>query len=336
MAYLFDVNGEPSAHGSAAMFRVKTLLKSAGWTVPRSSDGTTYNSSGDQITHSESGAGGMDNNRAWFVVRQPGTNAREFCFQRDTSAALTTAPNWRVKYSGGPSTGFTGGTPSATQVPSATDEQVVFSGGTDATPSFTSFFFSGLYSCRLNIIAGGQAEGYPFLFWSSDPNVSATAGSNTGFGLDIMMPGTYDPTDIDPAVVYPGSSNNIGNFGSELFAPTQPKAWFNKGDANAAFQSVALLSSALNGTVTTNTLRSSFATGKDDLGLVQWARNPASGHPGGVKGVSTIFRVPNMARGYGIPFSFANSTARDWVSMGGTGGCFIAVPWNGSRALLLR
>ncbi len=69
MAFIFSKT-YPST-GSAAIFAFKELLVDAGWTVLPSSDGTTYNASGDQITTGSSGAGGMANNSAWFRIESP-------------------------------------------------------------------------------------------------------------------------------------------------------------------------------------------------------------------------------------------------------------------------
>lgn len=111
MARLFSVNNSP-ATCCIAVFDLKTLLKTAGWTVPQSSDGLTYNGSGDQISHGGAGANGMDNASAWFVVQMPGSS-RSFCLQRYNSSGY--GSYWRVKYS--KAAGFTGGTPGVTQTP---------------------------------------------------------------------------------------------------------------------------------------------------------------------------------------------------------------------------
>lgn len=123
------VNLSP-ATGSEAVFYLKEALKQAGWVVKSSSDGTTYNSTGDQITVATSGAGGMANNSAWFRIQSPaGASSIEFTFQRGT-----TNTTWRMKLSH--SSMFTGGSPGATQTPSATDERIIAGGGTDAAPTF--------------------------------------------------------------------------------------------------------------------------------------------------------------------------------------------------------
>ena len=60
------------------------------------------------------------------------TYKQQLCWQTDG------AGNVRLKVS--PRAGFTGGSPSATRVPSATDERVVRGGGTDASPTYTALF----------------------------------------------------------------------------------------------------------------------------------------------------------------------------------------------------
>jgi hypothetical protein len=143
-----DVN--EITNGSEAIFKLKTVLKSAGWTVPESSDGTTYNASGDQISHASSGAGGMENNYAWFVIRDPGSS-HEWCFQRGTTNLV-----WRVKMSSLDK--FSGGSPDNNTVSSATDEQIMFGGGTDASPTFSTLFFTD-NAYRFHVIAQDTAVG---------------------------------------------------------------------------------------------------------------------------------------------------------------------------------
>jgi len=105
-------------------------MVSAGWVVKSSGDGTTYNSTGDQI----SSAASLAVTRAWFRIQDPGTR-REFTFQRGTDNTL-----WRVKFS--ESSKFTGGTPNATTTPTATDEALLFGSalGTDSTATGTQMF----------------------------------------------------------------------------------------------------------------------------------------------------------------------------------------------------
>jgi hypothetical protein len=150
MAKITDVNGVPTT-GAAAIYKLKTTLKAAGWTVPRSSDGSTYNSSGDQITHAGIGAGGMENGKAWFVIESP-NGEHQWCFQRD----LSDNAEWRVKVSS--LDGFTGGSPGILETPYATDEQIMNGGGSDGSPTFGDLFtVDGGY--RFNVIAQDAATG---------------------------------------------------------------------------------------------------------------------------------------------------------------------------------
>lgn len=109
------VNKGSRQYGDEAMFDLKELLKSVGWTVQSSSDGTTYNASGDQITHFGSGAGGYGNVSAWFRIQDPGA-LREYVFQRGSDGRY-------LKWMYSAAAKFTGGSPNATTPPTATDEQ---------------------------------------------------------------------------------------------------------------------------------------------------------------------------------------------------------------------
>ena len=68
---------------------------------------------------------------------------------------------WRIKYSA--SAGFVGGSPSNVQTPSATDEQILLSGGTDAAPTYTGLLGTD-NTYRANHIVGDASVGYSFLF----------------------------------------------------------------------------------------------------------------------------------------------------------------------------
>jgi len=84
MAIHFDVNQTPSTFAECA-FRLKQIMVTAGWVVKSSSDGTTFNSTGDQITSANTGAGGMNNNNAWFRIQDP-AGGREFTLQKGGAA----------------------------------------------------------------------------------------------------------------------------------------------------------------------------------------------------------------------------------------------------------
>lgn len=141
-----------STDGPGAIFRLKKLLKTVGWTVPMSSDGSTYNPSGDQITHSGSGAGGMNNLSAWFRIQDPG-GQREYLFQRDTSAE-------RLKWHYSTSAKFVGGSPNATTLPTATDTKGLVE---ESTGSVIMFPLGA--TVRAHIAAQDTAVGGVYSWW---------------------------------------------------------------------------------------------------------------------------------------------------------------------------
>lgn len=153
--------------GAASMFRLKELLKYAGWTVLSSSDGLSYNSSGDQITHAGSGAGGMENNYAWFRITDPGA-VREYLFQRQTNHYT-----WISQYSA--LDGFVGGSPDATTLPTAADMK----GIRDAGLSTAGQIFPNGTTWYTQIAAQTSAEGDVYAFWMTCKDSGAGTGRLT-------------------------------------------------------------------------------------------------------------------------------------------------------------
>lgn len=100
-----------------AAFNLKEDLKAQGWSVAISSDGTTYNGSGDAISGSGSGAGGIDNADAYFLLRQSG--APDWLFERGADSQT-----WTISHSA--SAAFAGG--DATNPPTAGDSFIAFDG----------------------------------------------------------------------------------------------------------------------------------------------------------------------------------------------------------------
>ena len=163
MVFQYSTNNTPVT-GGAAIYIALTTLVNAGWTVKSSSDGTTYNSSGNQITSGGTGTGGYGNAKAWFRIQAPaiGGKNRELTIQTPNTATSSA----RIKYS--PSAGFTGGSPSATQTPTASDEVLLCGSalGTDSSPTGTAIFTAdGSY--RFSMMAGDISIGYGFYWFAS-------------------------------------------------------------------------------------------------------------------------------------------------------------------------
>lgn len=229
MTWIFNdgastVNLQNTSSTAEVMFRLKKLLKAVGWTVPSSSDGTTYNAAGDQITTDGSGAGGLDNNNAWYRLQDPG-GRREFVFQRSTNEYT-----WKAYYSA--LAKFSGGSPDAVTLPTATDEvQVIGSGG-----SFDGSWGWGGVSVsnyKWHIGADNAAVGGVYGFYIVSRQLT-TGNSHRRLVLDPLKVGSYpDGTvgdaDADPAVVWMASGTAFG-VGSPSIG-----TWYKYGLASASW-----------------------------------------------------------------------------------------------------
>ncbi len=235
MAKQTNVNLLP-ATGAEAIYDLKEFLKtSLSFVVPESSDGTTYNNAADQITSGGAGANGMANANAWFRIQDP-DGEYEWTFQRDASNNT----DWRIKYSA--ADGFTGGSPAATQTPSATDEQLLHGAGTDASPTHSVLFQTdGGYRWHLSgFDVGVGAVGnrvYPWFAWAVN---SGTANCETFIGQDALatasypalvgtraVPATGEP---DPSIVFAGHSTSF----YQVLWSTSSGGWQASSDGNQA------------------------------------------------------------------------------------------------------
>lgn len=164
------------ATGDAAIFAFKQFAKSFNWKVPSSGDGlASYSAIGDVITSDGAGANGMANPGAWFRLQVP-NGAHEWLFQRGADSRT-----WTVLYS---VARFTGGSPSATTRPTATDEVLKWDNATmlDADGSYR-FNMSlddaapyGLYGWTFTI---GGGVGCAFLFVDEPLLTGSTATEDT-------------------------------------------------------------------------------------------------------------------------------------------------------------
>lgn len=180
-----------------AMFRLKEDLKAQGWAVAISSDGSTYNGSGDQITLAASGAGGIDNANVHFLLRR--TGAPDWLFVRGGTSDI-----WNVYAS--PSGAFSGG--NATTRPTAGDEVIQFS------TAYT--LFSGAYD---TVILVEDTAPYRWAMRSTfDTFVAAIGGTarpvivfNNGYGQALFhnAPGDEDAW-LDVAEMLNDSSGGGG------------------------------------------------------------------------------------------------------------------------------
>ncbi len=335
MAYTFSVNNSPATGGVALYLLISTLV-SAGWTKAMDSDGTTYSSSGAQVTSGATGAGGLNNSNAWVRLSAPAVNGqvRELTFQRGA-----TALQWRIKYSA--SALFSGGSPAATVTPSSADEVFMAGGGTDASPTFLSWLGTdALY--RWHVACGGAAEGYSFVAWSMAIGLLGTL--TNAIALDVMAPGSYPTTDVDPAVMYCSAASAGNTAISELVStafssvnvtnPALARAWLGATSAAGA----SLVANSMNARIVcygtsvvgnSVTLASNPWTNKDDLLPCLWGSKVTGGPCQGLKGFSTLFMIGTVHR---VNMTISDSTdvnARDKIYFGG-----LWLPWSGADALI--
>jgi hypothetical protein len=122
MSSPYSLNQTPST-GGAFVLALCNLIVANGGTQGEWSDGTTHHAGGG----SGPAAGNLDHTDAYDTVTD--ASGHQHSFQRGS-----TGPAWRWIQS--PTAALTGGT--ATQQPASSDQQTVWGGGTNASPTFTS------------------------------------------------------------------------------------------------------------------------------------------------------------------------------------------------------
>ena len=321
MAKFHNVNQLPLT-GPLAMFSVKTVLVAAGWTVTKSGDGLAlYSASGDIITSGGAVAGGLGTTRAYFTVTDAATKV---CLSFQTISNTT----YRVKYS---ETGvMAGGSPNSTTVGSATDEQVLYGAGTDASPTGAQMLHTdNLY--RFHVVANSTAQAgsgtYPFWFGGA---VNATGVAASFFGLDGMANGTYNALDVAPRAIitwYVATGPVLAGWSTGSDAAFYARGWVAYGLAAASFKrlamsvyAVAVAGSTYTGLAGTENMSTGpYATEDQPLPLLL-ARNLAQGTLPGIKGFCADIKIAtNTTRGY--PSTVLNAT-NAYVYFGG-----LALAW---------
>lgn len=202
MAVSVDVSSPAS--GTAAIYSLITRLCAAGWLVKAWSDATTLTSgvslSSNPYGSASSGAGNLGNTSAWFRIASA-DGSREWLFQRG-SADQT----WTISRS---KAGFTGGTPNATTVGTASDATALFS----AAQAFPTSTWRMFISCE-------TASPYGFVCFG----ITNGGGNVLHFLVDEpLAASTYDTSDTDPYFWWgrydsPGYAGSTGGIGAVMGA----------------------------------------------------------------------------------------------------------------------
>ncbi len=207
------------ANIGTALYREKELLKSAGWTVVRSSDGVSFGTSDLWTSGTPAGV-----NRAWVQLQSP-DGVRQIVIQKGT-----TTTGARVKYS--KASKFTGGSPSATVTPSATDEVIGLGAGTDASPTF-GVMFSSFGSGGGVILYGGADQEAPYDFYFSGL-VDATTW-DAAHGLALLSVAATHATDPDPYVLYVDGTSSAWEIGG-IDTGSHVSGWLANGTSSTALR----------------------------------------------------------------------------------------------------
>lgn len=269
---LVEINGTSPTTGGMAFWELIQMWVAAGASVLADSDGTTYDADGGQVTSGGSGAGGLGNTSAWVRVQFPG--GREVTIQRGSNNQ-----SWRIKYSA--QAYFTGGTPSASQTPTAADQAIRCGGGTDASPTFVTLLPTDasykLYGC---------ADSSSGAWWWAGA-LTSNGTQSSGMILDpltAVLSGDTEPTALTVAVQ--GATFSSAAMGSTSASATSSgtMAWTEYDLAGESFVAMPVL--AFGGWP--NNAGQNQVTGNELLRLVEYQRVASLGGNTGQKGTSTI------------------------------------------------
>ena len=319
MAYKFSLNNNP-ATGAIAMFELWQCLSSAGWTKVADSDGTTYSSSGTQVTGGGTGAGGLNNTKAWMRLQDP-VAVREIVIQR-----VTNSTNYAIWYNSGGSK-FTGGSPAATQVPTtatSSDAQFVCGSGTPASPTGATLFTTdGTYRWHV-ICSNASLYGFVAIGYVTGTDITATM-----IAMDPMQSGTYPTSgsaDADPVVWICPAGPNSGNVGTTIYMTSEtanqgPLANLKYGLTGAGWVQMSALSyQSAAGQAIPADIGSNPFTGNAEGYPIAYARRSALTAPVGWKGFSSLLLWA------GTSTSTGNTAAgKTYIFFGN-----LLIPWDGS------
>jgi hypothetical protein len=183
------------------IYKLKSLLKTAGWSVLGSGSGSVYSAS-DLFTADSSS---MFVGQSWFAISSP-DNRSNFTFQR--SNVSTSTYNWRIKYSPG---GFNLSTSTATKTPLPTianDEIYTLGSGTDTTPTFGVIGVTAVGMQTMHI--GASTTAGDNSFWFSVYQLGTLQyGCSVAMIYENLKTGSYSTSDYDPYIIYgPGTAYN--------------------------------------------------------------------------------------------------------------------------------
>lgn len=320
MAKVSNVNVNCATNGGAeAIWTLVNLLISNGWTKFADSDGTTYSSSGTQVTGSGSGANGLNNANAWVALRDPsGASGRKYLFQRGTNNY-----DWWIRYVRSATLNTSGNATTMPTNPSvANDLQNIH--GTSASGT-TLFRTTTDYYAHAVFETTAAFGVYQFYIATTQKVTGTPLGGMIVIGTDTTT--VSNNLDQDPAVCKAGSSVNSTvtwfNFSSAMlmwqyYGMVSPAPSWVTGGSSLIFTSTAV--------ATVNQY-----TGNDDSVPVLFT-SAASNQPP-YKGQSTWARIALVRRDYPNTTNL-NTDAYCYFSLPGNV-IYVLLPWpNGTTPQL--
>lgn len=372
MAFNFSINNSYTGYGldtdptTDQMFvAFKNFMVTNGWTVSQSGDGVSnFSTSGDVFTgspQSKSGANGMGNASAWFVLKQPATVAgfrREFLFYKYTNqTSAATALHRHIWYSlQGFSTtnGCNGAAISATNPPLAYDMVLTYSGNTTSiSNSFGGINNSTGATFSSNAGTGGvwyahfaaeTTAPYSWYIWTQQKTGTNPPSGLTFVGFDGLT--QVDALDKDPYAIWVagGATYCLGGYANYIMATigqTTGECFFSWYGRTAAFASLAAANESLTaGTSIIMQTKGAYtnlygnsqlsqSNGKDICVPMIVEMVPASNTFGFYKGVSSLFINDMTARTVGDTLNV--SSTKDYLVVGSVyAAANLALRWGGS------
>lgn len=240
-----------AANTSTLWYRLMKLIETAGWVHQASSNGTSVTNTPGNGNNIITSATEMNKNNAWYVYAQPAIargigypGNRQIIVRRgasDTTWLLAYVP---ANTDGTKQAQTAAGT--TTAIPTYATTQIQVGTLPDTTTSWSG------HTSRHSSMAADNAAPYGFYFvnWQDG---GGPVDTGTSILFDFVEPGTYDPLDIDPCVIYATTSfsltqsSNSSCLGNVQDAAAHgPRTYHRRGYSDETYTTCALAAYAVN------------------------------------------------------------------------------------------
>lgn len=194
----------PGAEMGGALFEIKELLVSAGWSVVGSSDGSSFEFNGT-TGGAGTGSGGTfdlwdtftdaNGTDRWMLMEQPG-GGRQYMFRRRSS---TNTANFSMS----PGGNFIGAGASASVPPTASDQRFIWQTTTTSDSDTYTDNSDGYFNvwARDDAVNGEYAWGFF--------TVDGANGTDIDYACGVVPVDNADPSDTEPLAFYHSTTSDI-------------------------------------------------------------------------------------------------------------------------------